>query len=87
MIFRQKNYRVPTVCHSLREAIESLEADHDFLTQGGVSKDLIEGYMELKWEEIYNFEHTPHQSNFLCIIAFSTFLFEKRAAFRRPFFV
>ncbi|MEC9207419.1 MAG: glutamine synthetase, partial [Pseudomonadota bacterium] len=56
---------VPTVCHSLREAIESLEADHDFLTQGDVfPKDLIEGYMELKWEEIYNFEHTPHPVEF-----------------------
>src|ERR671920_914643 len=26
---------VPTVCGSLREALESLEADHDFLIQGG----------------------------------------------------
>jgi glutamine synthetase len=24
------------------------------------TKDQIEGYMELKWEEIYAFEHTPH---------------------------
>jgi len=56
---------VPTVSHSLREAIESLEADHDFLTQGDVfPEDLIEGYMELKWEEIYNFEHTPHPVEF-----------------------
>ncbi|RZO35496.1 MAG: type I glutamate--ammonia ligase [Rhodospirillaceae bacterium] len=56
---------VPTVSHSLREAIEALEADHDFLTQGDVfPEDLIEGYMELKWEEIYNFEHTPHPVEF-----------------------
>ncbi|MEL7463797.1 MAG: type I glutamate--ammonia ligase [Pseudomonadota bacterium] len=52
---------IPTVCGSLREALESLEADSDFLTAGGVfSQDQIEGYMELKWEEVYLTEHTPH---------------------------
>jgi glutamine synthetase len=56
---------VPTVSHSLREAIESLEVDHDFLIQGDVFPiDLIEGYMELKWEEIRRFEHTPHPVEF-----------------------
>ncbi|KPQ17614.1 MAG: glutamine synthetase, type I [Rhodobacteraceae bacterium HLUCCO18] len=52
---------IPTVCASLREALESLEADHAFLLKGDVfTKDQIEGYMELKWEEVYAFEHTPH---------------------------
>jgi glutamine synthetase len=52
---------IPTVCASLREALENLEKDHDFLLKGGVfTKDQIEGYMELKWEEVYKFEHTPH---------------------------
>jgi len=52
---------IPTVCASLREALEALEADHDFLLKGDVfTKDQIEGYMELKWEEVYAFEHTPH---------------------------
>jgi len=52
---------IPTVCGSLREALESLEADHDFLLAGDVfTKDQIEGYLELKWEEVYNYEHTPH---------------------------
>jgi glutamine synthetase len=52
---------IPTVCASLREAMEELEKDHDFLLKGDVfTKDQIEGYMELKWEEIYAFEHTPH---------------------------
>ncbi|MEM1265561.1 MAG: glutamine synthetase, partial [Pseudomonadota bacterium] len=56
---------IPTVCASLREAMESLEADHDFLLAGDVfSKDQIEGYMELKWEEVYAFEHTPHPVEF-----------------------
>ncbi|MCU4653366.1 type I glutamate--ammonia ligase [Roseibacterium sp. SDUM158016] len=52
---------IPTVCASLREALESLEADHDFLLKGDVfTKDQIEGYLALKWEEVYAFEHTPH---------------------------
>jgi glutamine synthetase len=56
---------IPTVCASLREAIESLERDHEFLLAGDVfTKDQLEGYMELKWEEIYAFEHTPHPVEF-----------------------
>ncbi|HCQ65064.1 MAG TPA: type I glutamate--ammonia ligase [Rhodobacteraceae bacterium] len=52
---------IPTVCGSLREALESLEADHDFLLAGDVfTKSQIEGYLELKWEEVFNYEHTPH---------------------------
>ncbi|MDD9875906.1 MAG: type I glutamate--ammonia ligase [Magnetovibrio sp.] len=56
---------VPTVCGSLREAMESLDADRDFLKKGDVfSDDAIDAYMDLKWEEIYNFEHTPHPVEF-----------------------
>ena len=56
---------VPTVSHSLREACEALDADRDFLTQGDVfPNDLIDGYLDLKWEEIYRFEHTPHPVEF-----------------------
>jgi glutamine synthetase len=52
---------VPTVCGSLREALGSLKADHEFLMKGDVfTHDLIESYSELRWEEVYAFEHTPH---------------------------
>ena len=52
---------VPVVCGSLRQALGELDADRDFLKAGDVfSDDLIDGYSELKWEEVYNFEHTPH---------------------------
>lgn len=52
---------IPTVCGSLREALEALAADHDFLLAGGVfTKDQIDGYIDLKWEEVYAYEHTPH---------------------------
>jgi glutamine synthetase len=56
---------VPTVCGSLREALESLDADRDFLKKGDVfSDDLIDGYLELKWDEVFAFEHTPHPVEF-----------------------
>ncbi len=52
---------IPTVCGSLREALESLEADHDYLLQGDVfTKDQLDGYMGIKWAEVYEYEHTPH---------------------------
>ena len=52
---------IPTVCGSLREALEELEKDHDFLLAGDVfTKDQLDGYMALKWEEVYAYEHTPH---------------------------
>jgi glutamine synthetase len=52
---------VPTVCGSLREALESLKADHGFLLKGDVfNEDFIESYLALKWEEVYALEHTPH---------------------------
>ena len=61
----EKMANVPTVCGSLREAIGHLDADRDFLKRGDVfSDDVIDGYIELKWEEIYNFEHTPHPVEF-----------------------
>ena len=51
---------VPTVCASLREALESLAADHEFLLKGEVfSKDQIEAYIELKYEEVARWEMTP----------------------------
>ncbi len=56
---------IPTVCGSLREALLELEKDHDFLLQGDVfTKDQLEGYMALKWEEVYAYEHTPHPIEF-----------------------
>jgi glutamine synthetase len=56
---------IPTVCGSLREAMESLAADHDFLLAGDVfTKDQIDGYIELKMEEVEHYEHTPHPVEF-----------------------
>ena len=56
---------VPTVCGSLREALESLEADHEFLLKGDVfTKDQIEAYCELKWDEVLRVETTPCAAEF-----------------------
>jgi glutamine synthetase len=56
---------IPTVCGSLREALGALEADMEFLLGGDVfTRDQIEGYMALKWEEVYAYEHTPHPVEF-----------------------
>ena len=56
---------IPTVCASLREALDELAADQDFLLAGDVfTKDQIQGYMDLKWEEVFEYEHTPHPVEF-----------------------
>ncbi len=56
---------IPTVCGSLREAMEELKADMGFLLKGDVfTEDQIEGYIDLKMEEIERYEHTPHPVEF-----------------------
>lgn len=50
---------------SLRQAVEALRADHDFLLEGGVfSEDLIETFIALKEEEIRRLETHPHPVEF-----------------------
>jgi len=52
--------QVPTVAGSLREALDCLEADHDFLLKGDVfSKDQIEAFVEIKRAEVARWEMTP----------------------------
>ena len=61
----EERYDLPTVCGSLREALEELDGDRDFLKKGDVfTDDLIDGYMELKWEEVVRFEMAPHPIEF-----------------------
>jgi glutamine synthetase len=57
--------QIPTVCGSLREALESLDKDREFLKAGGVfDDDFIDSYIELKMTEVIRFEHTPHPVEF-----------------------
>ncbi len=56
---------IPTVCRSLREAMENLDADRDFLKAGGVfDDDQIDAFIDLKMAEILRFEMTPHPVEF-----------------------
>ncbi len=56
---------IPTVAGSLREALECLDADRDFLKAGGVmDDDQIDAYVDLKMEENIRYEHTPHPVEF-----------------------
>ena len=44
---------VPTVCHSLDQALEELDRDRAFLTKGGVfTSGMIDAYIELKMNEV-----------------------------------
>ncbi|TAD87932.1 MAG: type I glutamate--ammonia ligase [Alphaproteobacteria bacterium] len=57
--------KVPTVCGSLREALESLDKDRAFLKKGDVfTDDQIDSYIALKMEEVERFETTPHPVEF-----------------------
>jgi len=61
----EERYNVPTVCGSLREALESLDKDREFLKKGDVfTDDQLDGYMELKWAEVVRFETFPHPVEF-----------------------
>jgi glutamine synthetase len=52
---------VPTVCHSLDQALEYLDKDRAFLTKGGVFTDsMIDAYIELKMQEVTRFRQAVH---------------------------
>jgi glutamine synthetase len=56
---------IPTVCGSLREALENLDKDRAFLKMGGVmSDDVIDAYIELRMEENVTVEMAPHPIEF-----------------------
>lgn len=49
----EESAKIPTVCSSLEEALNALEADHEFLTRGGVfSEEMIEAYIGVKRKEV-----------------------------------
>lgn len=56
---------IPTVCHSLDQALEALDSDREFLKAGGVfSDDLIDGYIKLKMQEVTRFRMSTHPVEF-----------------------
>jgi glutamine synthetase len=57
--------KIPTVCGSLREALEALDGPRVPETAGGVfDDDQIDAFIELKMEEVMRFEMTPHPVEF-----------------------
>ncbi|MGB6976236.1 MAG: type I glutamate--ammonia ligase [Gammaproteobacteria bacterium] len=61
----KKKRRIPTVCSSLEEALACLKADCEFLLEGDVfSKDLIDGYIQLKMEEVTRLNTLTHPVEF-----------------------
>lgn len=61
----QELKQIPTVSGSLREALDSLNKDRDFLKAGDVfSDDQIDAFIQLKMEEVLRFEMTPHPVEF-----------------------
>ncbi|HGX92702.1 MAG TPA: glutamate--ammonia ligase [Candidatus Tenderia sp.] len=56
---------IPTVCHSLDQALEELDKDRAFLTAGGVfTDDMLDGYIALKMEEVTRMRMTTHPVEF-----------------------
>jgi len=53
------------VCSSLSQALEALDADRSFLTEGGVfSDDMIDAYIELKQQDVTRLNMTTHPVEF-----------------------
>ena len=49
----EENAKIPTICASLEEAVAALQADHEFLTRGGVfTEDMIDAYIKLLNKDI-----------------------------------
>ena len=56
---------LPTVCSSLEMALDHLDADRGFLTEGDVFTDSqIDGYIDLKMEEVTKLNSTTHPVEF-----------------------
>lgn len=56
---------IPTVCSSLEMALDALDKDREFLTEGGVfTNSMIDGYIKLKMEEVTILNSTTHPIEF-----------------------
>jgi glutamine synthetase len=61
----EEDAKIPTVCASLEQALEALDADREFLTKGGVfTNDWIDAYIALKMDEVNKVRMTPHPVEF-----------------------
>jgi glutamine synthetase len=61
----EEDAKIPTVCHSLDQALDYLDKDRAFLTKGGVFTDAyIDAYIDLKMQEVTKFRMTTHPLEF-----------------------
>lgn len=57
----EEEKNIPTVCHSLDQALDALDTDREFLKAGGVfTDDFIDGYIALKSQEVTAFRAATH---------------------------
>ena len=61
----EEEAQIPTVAENLEVALQALKDDHEFLLKGDVfTKDMLEGYIELKEEEVRRLNTTVHPVEF-----------------------
>ncbi|HAO23811.1 MULTISPECIES: glutamate--ammonia ligase [unclassified Methylophaga] len=61
----EEDAAIPKVCHALDQALAELDKDRAFLTEGGVfTDDMIDGYIELKMEEVTRLRMETHPAEF-----------------------
>ncbi|MCS6763909.1 MAG: type I glutamate--ammonia ligase [Candidatus Protistobacter heckmanni] len=61
----EEDVKIPTVCHSLDQALDYLDKDREFLTRGGVfTNSMLDAYISLKMEEVTRFRMTTHPVEF-----------------------
>ncbi len=61
----EEDSAIPKVCASLDEALDALDKDREFLKAGGVfTDDAIDGYIELKMEEVTALRQATHPIEF-----------------------
>ncbi len=61
----EESKSIPEVAFSLEEALKALDADRDFLKQGGVfTDDVIDAYIAVKMEDVARLRMTTHPVEF-----------------------
>jgi len=61
----EEEAKIPQVCYSFDQALDALDDDRKFLTEGGVfTDDMIDGYIALKMEEVTRLRMTTHPVEF-----------------------
>jgi len=61
----EEEAKIPQVCFTFDQALEALDKDRKFLTAGGVfSNDMIDGFLDLKMEEVTLLRMSTHPVEF-----------------------